>query len=162
MLNISAANLIFIVVNLLVLYIAMKWILFKPVQKIIAARQEEADRQFEEAAAKQAEAAEMKKQYTGSIAGIEEEKKQTLQQARKDADKEYQKIVDGARKEAKQIKADAAAEAEAQKKQIIKKAEKEIADMVVSAATKVVGAQSGVEMNESLYNEFLDKAGEES
>lgn len=162
MLNISAANLIFIVVNLLVLYIAMKLILFKPVQKIIAARQEEADRQFEEAAAKQAEADEMKNQYTGSIAGIEEEKKQTLQQARKDADKEYQKIVDGARKEAKQIKADAAAEAEAQKKQIIKKAEKEIADMVVSAATKVVGAQSGVEMNASLYNEFLDKAGEES
>ncbi|MDE6433233.1 MAG: ATP synthase F0 subunit B [Lachnospiraceae bacterium] len=162
MLNISAANLFFIVVNLLVLYIAMKRFLFQPIQKIIAARQEEADRQFEEAAAKQAEADEMKAQYTGSIADIEEEKKQTLQQARKDADKEYQKIVDGARKEANQIKADAAAEAEVQKKQIIKKAEKEIADMVINAATKVVGAQSSIEMNASLYNEFLDKAGEES
>lgn len=162
MLNISAANLFFIVVNLLVLYIAMKRFLFQPVQKIIAARQEEADRQFEEAAAKQAEADEMKAQYTGSIADIEEEKEQTLQQARKDADKEYQKIVDGAREEANQIKADAEAEAEVQKNQIIKKAEKEIADMVINAAAKVVGAQSSIEMNASLYNEFLDKAGEES
>lgn len=161
MLNVSAWNLIFIVVNLLVLYVAMKLILFKPVQKIIAARQEEADRQFEEAAAKQAEADEMKAKYTGSLAGIEDEKKQTLQQARKDADKEYQKIVADAKKEAKQIKADAAVEAEAQKAQILKKAEKEITDMVVNAATKVVGGQSGASIDASLYNEFLDKAGEE-
>ena len=161
MLNVSAWNLIFIVVNLLVLFIAMKLILFKPVQDIIAARQEEADRQFKEAEAARVEAEEMKVQYTGSLASIEEEKKQALQQARKDADKEYKKIVDDAKKEAKQIKADAAVQAEAQKAQIIKKAKVEIADIVVSAATKVVGAQSGAQMDASLYNEFLDKAGEE-
>lgn len=161
MLNVSAWNLILIVVNLLVLFVAMRLILFKPVQKIIAARQEEADRQFEEAAAAKAEADEMKAQYTGSLASIEEEKKQALQQARKDADKEYKKIVEDAKKEAKQIKADAAVQAEAQKAQIIKKAKVEIADIVVNAATKVVGAQSGTQMDASLYNEFLDKAGEE-
>ena len=38
-------------------------ILFKPVQKIIAARQAEADKQFDEAAAKQAEADGLKAQY---------------------------------------------------------------------------------------------------
>ena len=32
--------------------------------------------------------------------------------------------------------------------------------MVVDAATKVVGKQSGAEIDRSLYNEFLDKAGE--
>jgi F-type H+-transporting ATPase subunit b len=160
MLNVSLANLICIVINLLVLFVAMKFILFKPVQEIIAKRQEEADRQFGEAAAKQAEAEELKEQYNGSLAGIEEERKQTLQQARANANKEYQKILEDAETQAKQLKADAEAEAEASKAQIIKKAEQEIADMVVNAATKVVGEQSGVEINASLYNEFLDKAGE--
>lgn len=161
MLNISAANLIFTVVNLLVLYIAMKKLLFKPVFAIIAARQEAADSQFAEAAQKQAEADELKAKYAGSLESIEEEKKQTLKKAKEDAVKEYQKIVDGAKEEARQIQTDAAAQAEAQKVQILKKAEKEIADMVVSAATKIVGENSGVEINASLYNEFLDKAGEE-
>ena len=65
-----------------------------------------------------------------------------------------------AESKARQIKEDATAEAQHQKAQIIKGAEKEIADMVVDAATKVVGKQSGAEIDRSLYNEFLDKAGE--
>ena len=51
-------------------------------------------------------------------------------------------------------------EAENQKTQILKKAEKEIADMVVDAAVKVVGKNSGADVDSSLYNEFLDKAGD--
>ena len=38
-------NLLFTIINLLVLFVAMRVFLFKPVQKIIAERQEEADRQ---------------------------------------------------------------------------------------------------------------------
>ncbi|MGN0154291.1 MAG: ATP synthase F0 subunit B [Lachnospiraceae bacterium] len=153
-------NLLWTIINLLVLFVAMKFLLFKPVQKIIAARQEEADKRFGEAAAKQAEAEALKAQYTDSLANMEEEKKKTLQDARKEADVQYQKILKDAQHQAKQIKKDAIAEADAQKTQIMKNAEKEIADMVVNAATKVVGRQSGVEIDASLYNEFLDKAGE--
>lgn len=160
MLSVDPTNLILTVVNLLVLLVALKIFLFKPVQKIIAARQAEADKRFGEAAARQAEADGMKAQYVDSLAGIEDEKKKTLQAARKDADAQYQKIVADAESKARQIKEDATAEAQHQKAQIIKGAEKEIADMVVDAATKVVGKQSGAEIDRSLYNEFLDKAGE--
>ena len=93
MLSVDPTNLILTVVNLLVLLVALKIFLFKPVQKIIAARQAEADKQFGEAAARQAEADGMKAQYADSLAGIEDEKKKTLQAARKDADAQYQKIV---------------------------------------------------------------------
>ena len=146
MLSVDPTNLILTVVNLLVLLVALKIFLFKPVQKIIEARQAEADG--------------LKAQYADSLAGIEDEKKKTLQAARKDADAQYQKIVADAENKARQIKEDATAEAQHQKAQIIKGAEKEIADMVVDAATKVVGKQSGAEIDRSLYNEFLDKAGE--
>ena len=52
MLSVDPTNLILTVVNLLVLLVALKIFLFKPVQKIIAARQAEADKQFGEAAAR--------------------------------------------------------------------------------------------------------------
>lgn len=160
MLSVDPASLILTVVNLLVLLVGLKIFLFKPVQKIIAARQAEADQQFGEAATKQAEADELKTQYQKSLAGIEDEKKKTLQAARKDADAQYQKIVTDAQDKARQIKEDAMQQAEHQKAQIIKGAEKEIADMVVDAATKVVGKQSGEDVDRSLYSEFLNKAGE--
>ena len=148
-------NLLFTVINLLLLFVLMKIFLFKPVQKIIAARQAEADKQFDEAAAKQAEADGLKAQYAKSIASVEEEKSKAMQETMKKADAEYQRIVGDAESKAKQIKEDAAVEAENQKTQILKKAEKEIADMVVD-----VGKNSGADVDSSLYNEFLDKAGD--
>ena len=153
-------NLLFTVINLLLLFVLMKIFLFKPVQKIIAARQAEADKQFDEAAAKQAEADGLKAQYAKSIASVEEEKSKAMQETMKKADAEYQRIVGDAESKAKQIKEDAAGEDENQKTQILKKAEKEIADMVVYSAVKVVGKNSGADVDSSLYNEFLDKAGD--
>ena len=153
-------NLLFTVINLLLLFVLMKIFLFKPVQKIIAARQAEADKQFDEAAAKQAEADGLKAQYAKSIASVEEEKSKAMQETMKKADAEYQRIVGDAESKAKQIKEDAAVEAENQKTLILKKDEKEIADMVVDAAVKVVGKNSGADVDSSLYNEFLDKAGD--
>ena len=83
-----------------------------------------------------------------------------MQEARKNADAEYQRIVGSAQEEAKQIKITAEQEAEKEKTKIMKSAEKDIADMVVDAATKVVGTQSGANIDSSLYNEFLGKAGD--
>ena len=161
MIRIDAAKLIFTVINLLVLVVAMRIFLFKPVQNIIAKRQEEADKQLLEAAQKQEAAAVLEQKYSDTLNNIEEEKKKALSEARKDADTAYQKIIDDANKKADKIKEDAVIEAENTKTQIIKKAEKEIADMVVSAATKVVAGTDNVSADNSLYDEFLNKAGEE-
>lgn len=155
-------NILFTVINLIILFIAFKIFLFKPVQKIIAERQEEADRKFAEADAAKAEADELKAKYEESLENAEKEKVQTLAEARKTADQEYQRIVGDAEQEAKQMKETARTEAETQRTQILKRAEREIADMVVDAAGKVAGTQGGAELDRSLYDEFLNKAGDES
>lgn len=160
MLKIDAANIIFTVINLLILFVAMRFVFFKPIKKVIEERQKEADKQLDDAAAKQEEAEGLKAQYNESLLGIEEERKQTIANARKDADAEYQRIINNAQNEARQIRDTAENDAKKEKDKIIKNAEKEIADMVVDAATKVVGTQSGAKIDSSLYNEFLGKAGD--
>ena len=157
MLDISLGNMILIVVNHLVLYIAMRKFLFKPVQDIIAKRQEEADKQFAEAAATKSEAEQLKTRYEQALADTEKEKKQILKDARKSADAEYKKIVDDAKTKATQVKKNAAREAEQQKAQILKKAEQDIADLVVDAAVKMVGEKNGADADHALYNKFLNK-----
>jgi F-type H+-transporting ATPase subunit b len=155
-------GLVFTIINLLLLFVLMKLFLFKPVQKILEARQAEADRQFAEAAEKQSQADEMKSRYEESLVNTEAEKKQVLLEARKSADAEYQRIVQNAENEASQIKTSATEEAESRKAQILKQAEKEIADMVMDAAVKVVGEKSGAGADAALYDKFLDKAGDEA
>ena len=144
-------NLLLTIINLLLLFVLMRIFLFKPVQKIIAARQEEADRQFKEAGESKQAAEEARKQYEASLANAEEAKKQVLQEARQTADAEYKRIV-----------SDAVTDAENQKAQILKKAEKDIADMVVDATVKIVGEKKGADVDNALYDKFLDKAGDET
>ena len=161
MLKIDAFNIIEIIVNLLVLFVAVKLLFFKPILNIIAKRQEEADAQFDEAAKKQAEADALKEQYNNSLADIEEEKRREVAAARKEADEKGRKIVNDSREEAYKVQEKIVAEAKAEKDKIIKSAEKEIADMVVDATTKIVGSKSGAEIDSSLYDEFLGKAGDD-
>ena len=91
-------NLLLTIINLLLLFVMMRIFLFKPVQKIIAARQAEADRQFKEADESKQAAEEARKQYEASLANAEETKKQVLQEARQTADAEYKRIVSDAEK----------------------------------------------------------------
>ena len=119
MLQLDVWNVLFTVINLLILFVLMRIFLYKPVQKIIAARQAEADKQFDEAAAKQSEAEELKTKYEAVLSDAENEKKKVVAEARKTADEEYQRIVTDAHKTASQIKDDAEAEAISQKEQIL-------------------------------------------
>ena len=154
-------NLIFTVINLLVLFIGLRFVLFKPVKKILDERQAEADREYDEAKEKQAEADALKEQYDASMASIEEERSRVMSEARTKADGEYQRIVGHAEEQAREITDRAVTEAENQKKKILKSAEEEIADMVVTAAGKVAGSASGADFDRSLYDEFLAKKSED-
>ena len=155
-------NLIFTVINILILAVAMRLLLFKPVRDIIAKRKEEADQEYEKAQASLREADELKKQYDDSLKKLEEERKETMRTARKNADAEYQRIVGSAEERAASIKSDAQIQAESTRQQVLKRAEREIADIVLEAATKITGdAKEGKEINSALYDEFLSKAGED-
>lgn len=156
-------NLIFTVINILVLFGGLWLVLFKPVKKILKERQEEADREYDTAKQKQADADATKEKYDASLAEIDQTRKDTLDEARKKADEEYQRIIGHAEAQAKDITDRATTEAENQKKKILKSANEQIADMVVEAAGKVAGSAEGADFDRSLYDEFLSKkAGDDS
>ncbi|MCR4568270.1 MAG: F0F1 ATP synthase subunit B [Pseudobutyrivibrio sp.] len=160
MINVSFWNIFFTVLNLLILFVAFRIFFFKPIAKIIAKRQEEADEVYAKATEKEDEAGELVKQYEAKLAEAESEKKQIIAEARKSADGQYQKIVADAKEDAKSIHDTAIAEANHEKSQIIASAKKEIADIVVDATTKVVGSKTGADIDSKLFDEFLGKAGE--
>ena len=160
MINLSMWNIIWTVFNLLLLFILFRIFFFKPIAKIIAQRQAEANEIYDKAAEKENQAEELKREYEDKLVSVEDEKKQIIADARKSADSQYQKIVADAKEDAKNIKNAAVAEANQEKNKIISGAKKEIADIVVDATTKVVASKTGADIDSELFNEFLGKAGE--
>lgn len=160
MIDISFWNILWTVVNLLILFIAFRIFFFKPIAQVIAKRQAEANEIYDNAKEKAEEADNLKKQYEQKLVSVEDEKKQIISDARKSADSQYQKIVADAKADAQKVKNAAAVEANQEKNKIIASAKKEIADIVVDATTKVVASKTGAEIDSELFDEFLGKAGE--
>ena len=82
-------NLVFTVINLLIIYFILSKFLFKPVKNILAKRQEEIDKQYAEAEEAKTQAGALRQQYEACVKGIDEEKAAAVSKAREKADEEY-------------------------------------------------------------------------
>ncbi|MCR5031765.1 MAG: ATP synthase F0 subunit B [Lachnospiraceae bacterium] len=153
-------NLLFTVINLLVLFILLKKFLFGRVHKILEERQAEIDASLADAERSSKEA----QQHL--IEAKEEAKQQQLLRdkavadARKEAADAYDKIVAEAHEKADEIVEKANAKAELEAKDRIKEAQAEIADLVYEAVEKLEGSQGNVS-DGKLYDSFLGAVAEQ-
>jgi F-type H+-transporting ATPase subunit b len=133
--------------------------LFKPVRKILDARQAEIDGQYADAKARQDEADMAKKQYEDTLSEIDVQKTAILSETRAKASEEYDRILDEAKSEAGKIVEDARKDAAAEKQKRVQEAKEQIADLVVEATAKVSGSTRSAENDRELYNQFIARAG---
>ncbi len=154
-------NLVFTVINLLIIYFIVSKFLFQPVKNILAKRQEELDKQYADAVAAKSQAGELRQQYEERVKGIDEEKAAAVSKAREKADEEYGRIVAEAKAEAQKIMSDAKKKAQGEQERSIRQAQEQIAGLVMEAAARVVASGEGQAADRELYNQFLAKTGEQ-
>lgn len=94
-------NIVWTILNLLIIFAIVKIFLIKPIHKILDARQAEIDKQYADAKAAQDSAEELKTKYEASLSGVQAEKEGILNEARGKASNEYDRIVADAQTEAK-------------------------------------------------------------
>ena len=92
-------NLVFTIINLIVLFVLMRIFLFKPVNNIIAKREEAIRKQFDDADAVRKEAENLKTEYEASLAGAKDESARLITEAKEKARGEYDRIVKSADEE---------------------------------------------------------------
>ena len=154
-------NLVWTIVNLIILYLLMKRFLFKPVQNIIAQRQQEADDAFEKAQALSEEADAKKADYEQSMKNVDSLKAEAVSQARQKAAMESEALLKEANEKAKTIVCQANTLANQEKEQILKSAQKEIADLVLDATAKISVSKSTEDTDRALYDEFISQTGKD-
>lgn len=148
-------NILFNIINLIILYLLMKRFLFKPVNAILEKRQQAADAQFAEADRQKAEAKESQEHYDALVQGAEDEKKRIVADARQEASAEYGRIVSEAKEKADGIVEKAKADAENEKAAAMQQADAAVRDMVVTAAARMVAMKDAKESDRALYDKFL-------
>lgn len=153
-------NLLFTVINLVIIYVIIRRLLFKPVKNIIAKREAEINKQYEDARVTEDNANALKTQYEQALNGAAEEKAAVISEARVKAGAEYDRIVGDARSAADKLMEDARKEAAKEHEKTIKQAKAQIEELVVAATARVVASGQGEAADRELYNQFLTKTGE--
>lgn len=143
MLTIDFFNILFIVVDLIVLYLLLKKFLFGPVIRVLDQRKALLEEQFASASEKEKKAMELKKQYETSIHTAQAESDRILTKAREDGEAEYRRIVSEAGEKADQMVAKAQTAIAEEKEKALKEMESDIAALAMDAAEKILEENKG-------------------
>ena len=153
-------NLLFNIINLIVLYLLMKKFLIRPVTSIMEQRKALIQQQLANAGEAERAAGDLKRRYEEQLQSSRDESAKIVDQAKLDAKREYNRIVEDADSRAARILEDARKTALVESERTRKDAQSQIAGLAMAAAARVIGEQSSQSSDGMLFDQFLAKAGD--
>ena len=153
-------NLVFTIINLLVLYLLMKKFLFGPIIKVMDVRKAMIDQQFAGAKAQEDQAKALKEQYECALKSAREESFQIMEQARKEAKAQADKTVEDTQAKVSAMLAKAQEVINTERVYAMRQMKDDVASLAMEAAGKIIGKNSGADQDLSLYDQFIEKAGD--
>ena len=153
-------NLVWTIINLVVLYLLLKHFLIGPVMNIMDKRKQMIDDGFKNAEAAQADANRLKQEYETALSGAKQESVQLIENARKSAKAEYDRIINEAGEKAGTMIESAKENVRIEREQTMKELKSQIAGLAAASAAKIIGGNADDKESRDLYDQFLKEAGE--
>ena len=147
--------------NLLIMFLILKRFLFKPVQKMMAARKQQVDQIYQDAKENRDSAINMKQEYEARLATAREEADGLVRNAVQTAQRKGDAIVAEANSQASHLTQKAEQEIAQEKKQMLQDVRGEISDIAVSIASKVVEREVKKQDYDGFVDEFIKNVGEQ-
>lgn len=145
--------------NTLITFLIIKKFLFKPVRKMMAAREEEVQSMYSEAERSQTEAEQLRAEYTERLAKAKEEAADITKSATRRATIRSEEILKEATKQASDMVQKAEASIEQERKKAMNEIKDEIGGLSVMIASKVVEKDINEADHKRLIEDFIDKVG---
>lgn len=134
--------------------------LIKPIRNVIEKRESIIKDGLKNAAESETNAKALEKEWHDKLDAVQEESKELLDKARKNAQDEYEKLVTEANDEASRIVGDARRSMEDERKKTMLGIRSEIAGIAIDTAKKVLENSDLSDIDNSLYDKFLTEAGD--
>lgn len=155
-------TMIFAWINLVILYVFLKKLLFKPVKNMIDSRQKEIDDMYSDAESAKQSAGEMKAEYEEKIASADAESEEILRRAVRRAELREEEILKEADKKAARIMERAEEQIELEKKRAVNDVKDEVSSIALGIAEAVIERDIDKNDHDSLIEEFIGKLGEKA
>lgn len=160
-LNIDWQQILLHLLNFVVLFAILYFLLYSPVKRFMDKRQAHYKKLAEDAEENLQQSEELKKQYADKLQAAEAEIEEKQKAAYQAITEKNEKALLKAKEEAEQIVLDAHKKAENEHGQILENARKEIAEMVVEATEKMAVHATTPEAYDSFLNSVKERGADE-
>lgn len=150
------ADLLMNIISIIVLYLVVKKLAYKPVKKFLDARTERLEAQKAEAAEALKEATEMKEKYDELLKDSENAKAEAIKEGINNAKAEANDIIDSAREQAKAIVDKANKNAEEKQQELLDNSRDEVINLALDASAALLKREFDDADNKRLIEDFLD------
>lgn len=151
------AQIIWVFVNLLVLFLLMKKFLFEPVTKMLDERAKDVSDTLDRAESRLAEAEQSKASSDEQLAQAQSEAARIIAAAKQRGEREYERRVAEAEQAVQRLNAQAAQQREADRATMLADAKKQIAALVLLTTAKVSQCRLDGETDRSMLDSFLQE-----
>lgn len=150
-------NIIWIFINLILLYLLLRKFLFSPVTAMMEKRQELIKSSLDNADKAEQDAATLKNSYFEKLESAEDIAKDIVKEAKISANIERNKILAKAKDEANILMENANHQIELEKERVFKNAQSKIASIAMAVAVK---ATEKGDLSRDAFDSFIDEVGE--
>lgn len=148
------------IVNTIVLFWILKRILFKPVLKIIDAREKGIKEDIATGENAKSEGLALKEQYEQKLQVAKNEGQEIIKQATLRAEQKSNEIISTAKEEASNLKERASKDIAQEKEKVMNELKNDISGIAILAAAKVIEKDIDQSKHEEMINKFIEEVGE--
>ena len=159
--SINIWHIVISLANLVILFLILKKLLFKPVKKIVDKRQKELEAEYCKAEKIQAEADAIKAEWEGKMATAGAEADKIISDAVERADSRNEVMLYESREKADQIIRKAKADIERERKDARETIKKEIVDVSQALSEQIIGREINMDDHRDLIDRAIDRIGEQ-
>ena len=152
-------NLLYTVVNILVLFVLLRKFLYRPVMNVIEQRQKQIDDAIADAEGKKNDAQAVLAQAQDKLQNVDTEAAQRREAYEKQAEVEKQQLLADARKQADAIVAAGKASAEAERQSKLREADAQTTALARAMCEKLLARNLTAQDDARLLDDLLQKAG---
>ncbi|HIW39746.1 MAG TPA: F0F1 ATP synthase subunit B [Candidatus Eubacterium pullicola] len=154
-------NLLFAIINIIVLFLLLRKFLIKPVRNIMEKRDEMIRSGLENARKSQSDAELMKQEYEEKLKNAGDISAGIISDAKKEAEARSKNILDEANAKADNILSSARENAETAKIKAVSEAKEQIADLAAEMARKLVTTSKDSNFDSGEYDRFIRETGDD-
>ncbi len=146
--------------NLLILFLILKKFLYKPVKKVLANRQSEVDKQYQDAEQYKNEAIELKNNWQQKMDSAKEKADSVIKEATTTAQLRHDNIIDEANEKANRIVTQAQEQAQLEQKKIYSEIKHDVVDISTMITEKMLNEKMSDENHHDLIDMCIEELGD--